>query len=326
MPLESKNCLFELTGVSKSFNQPMTNPFKKRLKVQALADVSLRIPKRKVTCLLGPNGAGKTTLIKILSSLITPDTGGILYDGVPYERWDRSVQGKIGLVTPNDRSFYWRLTGRQNLAFFGSLHSLKGKALKERVEESLSDSRLLEDADKPYRLYSSGMKQRLNIARALLGDPEIYLLDEPASHLDPLARADFWDFIERTLIGKRSATVFLCTHDLEEARRLADQVAILDKGRIVDALASSELGAAVAGRRQMEFRYDGVVPQAWLGRYASLVSMSEPGRLLISFDPSAVDRAQLIRGFVTEGGSLTQAYEAEADLLQLLERKVRGNA
>jgi ABC-2 type transport system ATP-binding protein len=304
----------------------MTNPLKKRLKVQALADVSLGVPRRKVTCLLGPNGAGKTTLIKILSSLITPDSGEILYDGVPYERWDRSTQGKIGLVTPNDRSFYWRLTGRQNLEFFGSLYSLNGKALRKRVEEALLDSGLLEEADKPFRLYSSGMKQRLNIARALLGNPEIYLLDEPASHLDPLARVDFWEFVERTLIGKRSATVFLCTHDLEEARRLADQVAILDKGRIVDALASSELGAAVAGKRQMEFRYDGEAPAAWLGRYASLVSLTEPGRLLVKFDPTEVSRAELVRGFVEGGGSLTQAYDAEAELLELLERKVRGNA
>jgi len=317
---------FELIGISKFFKQPLTNPFKKRLIVQALSDVSLRIPRCKVTCLLGPNGAGKTTLIKILASLITPDTGEIRYEGMSHDRWGRAVQGKIGLVTPNDRSFYWRLTGRQNLMFFGSLYSLKGKTLKARVDEALADSGLAPDADKPYRLYSTGMKQKLNIARALVGDPELYLLDEPAAHLDPLARVDFWKFVEGTLIKKRKATVFLCTHDLEEARRLADLIVILHKGRILDEGSPSNIGGVASAAVRIELQYVGDAPPQWLERNARLISNRDSGRLVVDLVPGAIGQEELIRSFILEGGTLVQAYRRDVDLLDLLERGVRGDA
>jgi ABC-2 type transport system ATP-binding protein len=314
---------FELRDVSKSFKQPNANPFKTRATVKALTDVSLRIPRRQVTCLLGPNGAGKTTLIKILASLITPDCGDVFYDGLAQDRWGSSVQGKIGLVTPNDRSFYWRLTGRQNLMFFGSLYSLRGQALRARVVEALSDAGLAEDADKPYRLYSSGMKQKLNIARALVSDPELYLLDEPAAHLDPLARNDFWDFVERTLIGKRGSTVFLCTHDLEEAKRLADLIVILHRGRIVDEGSIASIGGRAPSMIRMEFRHSGDAPQAWLERNVRIVSFRERNRIVIEFDPKDTGEEALIRSFVAEGGMLSQAHRVEVDLLDLLEKEVR---
>jgi ABC-2 type transport system ATP-binding protein len=323
MSEDSAGYHFELRGVSKSFKQPLTNPFRKRTTIQALAGVSLRIPRREVTCLLGPNGAGKTTLIKILASLITPDSGDVLYDGLAQDSWGRSVQGKIGLVTPNDRSFYWRLTGRQNLMFFGSLYSLRGQALKERVGEALSDAGLTEDADKPYRLYSSGMKQKLNIARALVGDPELYLLDEPAAHLDPLARNDFWEFVEKTLIGKRGSTVFLCTHDLEEAKRLADLIVILHRGQIVDEGPIASIGGRAPSMIRMEFLHSGDAPPAWLERNARIVSRRERNRIVIEFDPGMTGEEALIRSFVAEGGMLSQAYRVEADLLDLLEKEVR---
>jgi ABC-2 type transport system ATP-binding protein len=325
MTREAEDGHFELIGVSKSFKQPVTNPFKKRTSIQALTDVTFRIFRRKVTCLLGPNGAGKTTLIKILASLITPDSGQILCDQVPLERLDRSAQGRIGLVTPNDRSFYWRLTGRQNLMFFGSLYSLRGKSLKERVAESLADSGMTADADKPYRLYSSGMKQKLNIARALLGDPVLYLLDEPAAHLDPLARAEFWRFVEETLIEKRKATVFLCTHDLEEARRLADHLYILHKGRIVNDGEAPGLGEASSDLACMELRFSGEVPASWIRSHESMLTLREPGRIIVKFKSSSEFQEGLLRSFVVEGGALTQARLLELDLFELLERGVGNN-
>lgn len=318
--------LLELTGVSKAFKEPVSNPFRKRTIKQALVAVDLSIPRRKVSCLLGPNGAGKTTLIKILASLITPDSGEILYDGIPRERWDRSIQGKIGLVTPNDRSFYWRLTGRQNLVFFGSLYSLSGRQLKESVEEALSDSGILDAADKPYRLYSTGMKQKLNIARALIGDPELYLLDEPASHLDPLAREDFWGFITDTLIEKRRATVFLCTHDLQEARRLADLVIILDQGKVLEKGTPAELHGLISSQAEMEMQFAGTIPEAWLQAHGDSISVKEPGCLRVRLDEAGMSQEEAIRSFVQEGGALLQAYRAQDELLELLNRRVRSHA
>jgi ABC-2 type transport system ATP-binding protein len=323
MDRQGNGDLIALSGVSKSFKEPGKNPFKKRPIKKALVGVDLTIPRNRVTCLLGPNGAGKTTLIKILASLVTADAGQISYDGVLRERWDRVIQGKIGLVTPNERSFYWRLTGRQNLRFFGSLYSIRGAALDSRVAESLAETDLVEAADKPYRLYSTGMKQRLNIARALVGNPELYLLDEPASHLDPLAREDFWNFIGQTLIGKRGATVLLCTHDLEEASHLADHVAVLDQGRIVAGGSPEELQALMSGHAQLELRHEGKAPAAWLAAHRPSLVTEGPGLLRLALDPSSPGQPELIRGFVEAGGRLLEARRVQDDLLALLNAKAR---
>ncbi len=316
--------LLELAGVSKSFKEPLAGLFRKRPIKRALVGVDLDIPRNKVTCLLGPNGAGKTTLLKILASLITPDSGTILFDGIPRERWARSIQGRIGLVTPNERAFYWRLTGRQNLAFFGSLYSLSGTALKDRVEEALSEIGIAEEADKPYRLYSTGIKQKLNIARALLGRPDLYLLDEPASHLDPLAREDFWKFVSGTLIGKRGATVFICTHDLEEAGRLADSLVVLDKGRVIAKGTLDELGSLVSAHAELEIRYGGAVPESWLR--SSGASMLGPGCLRVPLGAEGAGQEEAIRSFVEAGGRLLEARRARVDLLELLNRRIRPDA
>jgi ABC-2 type transport system ATP-binding protein len=318
--------LLELSGVSKIFKEPATNPFRKRSSKAALADIELSIPRNEITCLLGPNGAGKTTLIKILASLITPDSGRITYDGISRERWDLSIQGKIGLVTPNERSFYWRLTGRQNLMFFGTLHSLSGGALRSRVDEALAETDMLDSAEKPYRLYSTGMKQKLNIARALVGYPELYLLDEPASHLDPLAREDFWEFIRVTLIGKRGATVLLCTHDLEEARRLADKVIILDRGRIMEQGTLSELHGLAGNHAELEMRYTGSIPEGWLRAHGDSIARQEPGCLRLRLDLAGTGQEELIRAFVLGGGELQQAFRPQDDLLDLLNRRLRHDA
>jgi ABC-2 type transport system ATP-binding protein len=320
--------LLELAGVSKSFKEPLTNPFKERRIKRALVEVSLAIPRRKVSCLLGPNGAGKTTLLKILASLITPDSGTISFDGIPREKWEGSIQSKIGLVTPNERSFYWRLTGRQNLVFFGTLHDLEGKALDDRVEEALTEADLRDAADKPYRLYSSGMKQRLNIARALIGHPELYLLDEPATHLDPLAKEDFWKLIVETLIGKRQATVFLCTHDLEEARRLADQIIILNEGRVIDSGSLPEMSAVIHGKTWLEMRYRGTIPPVWLESNLGRITIRKPGSLSFVLDgaDAEAEQEEAIRSFVQGGGILVEAFRTQVDLLELLNKRIRRDA
>ena len=185
---------------------------------------------------------------------------------------------------------------------------------------------MLDAADKPYRLYSTGMKQKLNIARALIGNPELYLLDEPASHLDPLAREDFWEFISSTLIGKRGATVFICTHDLAEARRLADQVIILDRGRVIEKGTPSELHELMAAFAELEMHYSGPMPEEWLTRHRDSVTAQEPGRVRLSIDPAGMSQEELIRSFVLEGGTLSQAFLSQDDLLGLLNRRVRRDA
>jgi ABC-2 type transport system ATP-binding protein len=185
-----------------------------------------------VSCLLGPNGAGKTTIVKILAGLVLPDKGDAFILGVPLTGASPGLRGRIGLASPNERSFYWRLTGRQNLDFFASLHGLTGREREARVSEVLSAADLLDEASKPFRVYSSGMRQRLLLARALLGRPDILLLDEPTNHLDPLMRSAVHRLIRERLVGEMKATVLLCTHDLAEAQELADHLVFLNNGSV----------------------------------------------------------------------------------------------
>ena len=324
MSTQGNGSFFDLRGVSKIFKLPLTNPFKPRGTVRALDSVDLTIPRGRITCLLGPNGAGKTTLIKILASLILPDAGTILYDGEPYERVRKRVLGKIGLVTPNERAFYWRLSGRENLLFFGSLHGFRGVELRRRVDDVLSETGMTDAAAKPYRLYSAGMRQKLNIARALLGNPDLYLLDEPASHLDPLAREEFQSFVSCVLVGRRGATILLCTHDLEEARALAQEIVILDSGKVVAQGERHALLNAVTTKRELTLSYLGEPPEDWLDERRSDVRFEGPGRIRVSFDPERTAQDELIASFLAAKGRLLEAYVSGDSLLDLI-KKLREN-
>ena len=223
----------QLSGISKVYRVPSVLPWKPGRTTQALREVSLSCPAGKITCLLGPNGAGKTTVIKILAGLIRADRGSGEILGQPLERHGQSFQGRIGLVVANERSLYWRLTGRQNLEFFASMHALAGKDKRRQVAAVLAEVELDSEADKPVRLYSSGMKQRLILARALLGRPEIFLLDEPTNHLDPTARARMHRYITDGLVAQRGCTILLSTNDLAESQELAERLVLLDRGRVV---------------------------------------------------------------------------------------------
>jgi len=320
MGIQDNGTYFDLRSVSKTFRLPLANPFKPRESVRALESVNLVIPRAKITCLLGPNGAGKTTLIKILAFLILPDEGTILYNGMPYEQVQKKIQGKIGLVTPNERAFYGRLSGFDNLHFYGSLNGFRGAKLRNRVDEVLGETGMTDSAAKPYRLYSAGMKQKLNIARALLGDPEIYLLDEPAAHLDPLAREEFQNFVTGTLVKKRGATVFLCTHDLEEARALADVIVVLDKGKVVAQGERRELLESIKTTKELAISYAGELPQKWLAEHQEDVRMESPGKLRVSFDPSITAQDALLASFIAYGGRLLEASNTGDSLLDLIKR------
>lgn len=318
--------LFELRNVSKSFRTPLSNPFKPREEVRALDSAALHISGSRITCLLGPNGAGKTTLIKILAGLIIPDSGEILYRGLPRDRAGNSIQGAIGLVTPNERAFYWRLSGRENLLFFGRLNGFRGARLKRRVAEVLDEAGMADSADLPYRVYSAGMKQKLNIARALLGNPSLYLLDEPAAHLDPVAREEFRSFIVETLVERRGATVFLCTHDLEEARALADDIVVLNEGRVVAQGDRRELLEPTIGSGDYILSFAGAAPAAWLDARRSWASLEGPGRMRISLDTAEETQDAAIASFIGDGGRVLEAYRSGDPLLDFIKRATRKHA
>jgi ABC-2 type transport system ATP-binding protein len=209
----------------------LTRPFARPDRVEALRGVDLHVNTGEIFGLLGPNGAGKTTLVKIFSCLVLPDRGRAVVGGSDVRKED-DVKPKIGLVHSDERSFYWRLSGRENLTFFARLYDVPGRRIAGRIKELLERVDLVEAADRRFSDYSSGMKQRLAIARALLHDPPILLMDEPTRSLDPESSLSLRAFILDELKGRDGKTILLATHNLREAETLCDRLAILVAGTI----------------------------------------------------------------------------------------------
>lgn len=213
-----------------------------------LNGVNLQVKEGEVLGLLGPNGAGKSTLIKILCTLILPTEGVAYVNGYDVVKDGREARSSIGFITTDERSFYWRLSGRENLQFFATLHNLPPSLIKSRVEELLDVVRLKNRADEPFLNYSAGMKQRMAIARGLLNDPKVLFMDEPTRSLDPGAAKNLRDFIKEHIVTERGKTVLISTHQLDEAEQLCDSIAILDEGRIKVKGSPAELKEAISDR------------------------------------------------------------------------------
>ena len=209
----------------------VTKPFANPGRTQALRGVDLHIKTGEVFGLLGPNGAGKTTLVKILCCLVLPDHGRAEIGGID-ARHENRVKPLLGLVHSDERSFYWRLSGRDNLRFFARLYDVPGRRIESRIDELLGKMDLVEAASRRFAEYSSGMKQRLAIARALLHDPPILLMDEPTKSLDPAASLSLRAFIRDELKARDGKTILLATHNLPEAEAVCDRIAILVKGTV----------------------------------------------------------------------------------------------
>ncbi|MFZ0545339.1 MAG: ABC transporter ATP-binding protein, partial [Candidatus Promineifilaceae bacterium] len=221
----------ETRNLTKTFEPPRGwRRLARRRGTTAVKDVNLTVETGELFGLLGPNGAGKTTLVKMLCTLILPTSGSATIAGYPMSRAGH-IRQHVGLVVTDERSFYWRMTARQNLQFFASLYGLHGNAANNRVQNVLEAVDLEEDAERPFSNYSSGMKQRLAIARSLLHMPRILFLDEPSRSLDPVATIRLHNLI-LDLMARQTMTIFLITHDLLEAEKLCGRVAVMDEGRI----------------------------------------------------------------------------------------------
>ncbi len=191
----------------------------------ALEDLNFELPEGSVCALLGPNGAGKTTLLKILSGLVVQDQGQVLVSG------QAPGPGALSsLILGQEKSFYWRLTGRQNLDFFATLYGIGRGQAKARIAE-LTEMLEMESVDRPYQEMSTGHRQRLAIARALLIDSKLVLMDEPSRSLDPGAASKLYSLIREKLLSPSRALVF-STHDFREAEKLATHAMILSHGKL----------------------------------------------------------------------------------------------
>lgn len=214
--------------------------------VKALAGVSLRVEEGEVHGLLGPNGAGKTTLVKVLSTLLLPTAGRASVLGYDVVEEAPRVRSLIGLVFGGERGLYPRLTARQNLHYFGSLYGLDGSQVAGRCEEVLERLGLATRAGDRVESFSRGMKQRLHLARGLIGGQPVLFLDEPTIGLDPVAAHEFRRLIQE--LTKEGKTILLATHDMTEAETLCSRVSLIDRGRHLATETPAALGSLV-GRR-----------------------------------------------------------------------------
>jgi ABC-2 type transport system ATP-binding protein len=212
--------------------------------VRALDGLDLRVPEGSVLALLGPNGAGKTTCVRVLTTLLEPDSGRAEVGGVDVLREPHRVRGMIGL-SGQYAAVDEYLTGFENLDMVGRLYHLGRAASRERARELLAQFRLDDAADRPVKTYSGGMRRRLDLAGALVARPQVLFLDEPTTGLDPRSRTDMWSVLSGLVA--EGATLLLTTQYLEEADRLADSIVVIDQGRVIARGTADQLKSQVGG-------------------------------------------------------------------------------
>lgn len=224
-----------VTNITKRF--PRTSgyrdllPFRHRQWTEAVKDVSLEIKEGEFFGMLGPNGAGKTTLIKMLCCLVLPNSGTARIFGHDIVRDAQAVKETVGLVSAEERSFFWRITGRENLQFYASLYHIPRRQARARINELLELVGLADDGDTRFQNYSTGMRQKLAIARGLLSEPRLLFVDEPTRSLDPVSAQAVRLFLRERIAGA-GKTVILATHNLNEAEQLCDRLAIMNHGHL----------------------------------------------------------------------------------------------
>ncbi|QAT60863.1 ATP-binding cassette domain-containing protein [Acidilutibacter cellobiosedens] len=197
----------------------------------AVDGINFNVNKGEIFGFLGPNGAGKTTTIKMISTLLRPTSGTVMVNGIDAVKNPIDVLKNLGTVLAGERSVYWKLTGRENLLYFAAMNGITGQVAKDKTDYLLKRFSLYKRADETVEKYSTGMKQRIALAKALISEPEIIILDEPTSGLDPQSARNLREVILE--IKKEGRTILLTTHYMEEADLLSDRIAIIDHGKII---------------------------------------------------------------------------------------------
>jgi len=257
------NAAIEVKGVTKRFGGTL-----------ALDDVSFSVQQGDVLALLGPNGAGKTTLIRVLTTLLKPDSGRARVAGLDVQKDARAIRSLIGLAGQY-ATVDELLTGRENLELIGLLYHLDKAVYRDRAQDALERMSLTGAGDNQVKTYSGGMRRRLDLAASLIGRPPVLFLDEPTTGLDPRTRNDLWQFIQ-DLVAE-GTTVLLTTQYMEEAEHLAQAIVVLDAGRVAAQGTADELKDQLGGN-VLEIQ---VTKRADLDKAASLIASlsSAPPRL-----------------------------------------------
>ncbi|RMG88996.1 MAG: ABC transporter ATP-binding protein [Chloroflexi bacterium] len=261
--------------------------------VDAVRDVSFRVYPGELFGLFGPNGAGKSTIVRILTTLLLPTRGKAWVNGYDVVQDPLAVRASIGLVTADERSFYGRLSVTQNLQFYAAMQNVPRRLIRERIEYVLQLFGLTEKANTPVQMLSSGQKQRLNMARALLHDPQVLFLDEPTRSMD-VQTADFVrGLIRDELADKQKKTIVFISHELHEMENFCHRVTILANGRIRTSGTPAELAARLPRRALYRVVITGDIPRivsAWhtLAGVESVAEVSA-GTAASAFDIALAD-------------------------------------
>jgi ABC-2 type transport system ATP-binding protein len=224
----------------------------------ALNDINLQVRRGEVFGLLGHNGAGKTTLVKVLATLLLPSEGRAFVNGFDVVRHSRDVRRSIGVVYGDERTFFWRLSVRENLLFYSALYRMPRREARRRIDELLEVVGLRHAADTRMSVFSTGMKQRAAIARGLLSRPDLLFMDEPTRGLDPVGAQDIYKLVRERLVADGRHTVLLATNIMQEAEILCDRIAMLSRGELRLVGSVDDLNRAMSAHDRVELRASGI--------------------------------------------------------------------
>lgn len=289
--------------------------------VEALRDVSFEIGDGEVFGLIGRNGAGKTTLTKIIATLVQPTSGAVSIKNFDSVADEVKVRSLIGLATAEERSFYWRLTTEQNLLFFARLYGLKDADANRRIGELCDELDLNELKKRPFSELSTGNKQRLAIARAILPQPPILLLDEPTRSLDPFAAQAMRDLIK----SFKGVSILLTSHNLAEIEELCGRVAIISKGEIRAVDTPSNLRRQTKQNQKVRINVRGIsedfLRENLLAKMLNFTSETHGATTSIIFEREADDDSlsEMMRFLTTHGAKITDVETEKPTLLDVLE-------
>jgi ABC-2 type transport system ATP-binding protein len=298
----------EVQDLKKSFGE-----------INAVAGVSFNVEQGEIFSLLGPNGAGKTTTISMLSCLLRPDEGDALVMGHSIRKDQRGVKSVLGVV-PQEIALYEDLTARENLVFWGKMYGLRGRALKERVDEVLEVIGLGDRAKDRVGKFSGGMKRRVNIAVALLHKPEVIYMDEPTVGIDPQSRRNILDNVVE--LKNQGMTVLYTTHYMEEAQELSDHIAIMDNGELIASGTHNELVRIVGEMDRIILTLDTLTPhedvdrvlEAWRSVQGVQGVTAEDGEVTLIVDDSNQALPPLFEAASSAGSHIGQVDIQEPNL------------
>ncbi|MCA1553426.1 MAG: ABC transporter ATP-binding protein [Chloroflexi bacterium] len=286
--------------------------------VHALKGITLDIEQGEIFGLLGPNGAGKTTLIRCLTTLLLPTSGTAMLNGCDVVKQENEVRASIGCMLMGERGLYWKLTGRENLDFFGALYHLTPAQRKARSNEIIALLHLSEIVDRTVETYSSGQKMKLAFGKALINDAPILILDEPTNTLDVPSARELRATVKR--LNEQGKTIVYTTHVMSEAEELCDRVAIMDRGEIIALGTVNELKSQIA--QEGVTTVEGVIPEAAVQASRALAGVrevavsSENGKtkLVVVGENARVVLPALIKTLFDNGATIEYISPAEVTL------------